>query len=117
MEHSDDILLSLGYCVFMLLIALLFKKFPPKEINYFYGYRTRRAMANQKIWKAANSYATAAMVKVCLISFIFPLLFYFLYPTLNLPLTIGANTLLIISTMWFTEKHLDKSFDKNGNPK
>ena len=32
-------------------------------------------------------------------------------------ITLGGNTLLVTSTLWFTEKYLDKDFDKNGNPK
>jgi len=117
MTGFEQFLVAMRYCIFMLILCYIFKKNPPKKINEFYGYRTRRAMANETIWKAANSYATAFMIKMCLYSFVFPVLGYLLFPDLNVIITITANTLLIVSVMWFTEKHLDKSFDKNGNPK
>lgn len=34
-------------------LALLF--FPPKKINSFYGYRTKRSMAGQEAWDYAQS--------------------------------------------------------------
>lgn len=34
----------------MISIGIGFKKYPPKKINGIYGYRTKRAMSNQKAW-------------------------------------------------------------------
>ena len=34
---------------------LLFRK-TPKEINYVYGYRTKRSMMNEETWRFANQY-------------------------------------------------------------
>lgn len=39
---------------FMLLIGIVFWKFPPKNINNFYGYRTTKSMLNQQNWDFAN---------------------------------------------------------------
>ena len=41
-------------CVLMLGIAWYYKKYPPKKISEFYGFRTRRTMANQDIWDKTN---------------------------------------------------------------
>ena len=38
-------------------------KKPPKEINGLYGYRTPRAMKNQKIWEYAQVYSAKVMMK------------------------------------------------------
>src|SRR5690606_26583074 len=39
------------------LTFLLFKSFPPKGINSWYGYRTPRSMKNQKRWNFAQKYS------------------------------------------------------------
>ena len=117
MEAQEQFLMALGYLVFMLVVSLIFVKIPPKKINYLYGYRTRRSMANQEIWKAANTYSARLMVKITLISMVFPPVLYFVYPEKNLLITIIIHTVLLLSTLVFTGKHLDKNFDKDGNPK
>jgi len=38
----------------MALIGALFKKNPPKRVNWFYGYRTSRSMKSQEAWDYAN---------------------------------------------------------------
>ncbi len=117
MEAQDQLFLAFGYCIFMLLVSFIFMKFPPKKMNYFYGYRTRRSMANQQIWRVANEYSAKLMVKITLISFALPPVLYFLYPQLNLLITIIIHTVMLLSTLYFTEKLLNKDFDRNGNPK
>ncbi|PHS67320.1 MAG: hypothetical protein COB12_04015 [Flavobacterium sp.] len=117
MEAQDQLLMSLGYLIFMLVMSFVFVKFPPKKINHFYGYRTRRSMANQEIWKAANTYSAGLMVKISLISLVFPPVLYFIYPKNNLLITIIIHTVLLLSTLFFTQKYLNTNFDKNGNPK
>tara|TARA_Y100000034_G_scaffold105927_1_gene133838 strand:+ start:189087 stop:189434 length:348 start_codon:yes stop_codon:yes gene_type:complete len=38
----------------LFLLSLIFKFFPPKKINNWYGYRTYKTMQNQDIWDFAN---------------------------------------------------------------
>lgn len=57
----------MGFWIFMLIMVLLipltmiffgwilFRK-TPKEINYLYGYRTKRSMMNEETWRFANQY-------------------------------------------------------------
>ena len=57
----------MGFWIFMLIMVLLipltmiffgwllFRK-TPKEINYIYGYRTKRSMMNEETWRFANQY-------------------------------------------------------------
>lgn len=117
MSSETELFYALGYCFFILLLFLLFKKFPPKTINHFYGYRTRRSMANEEIWQSANRYSLQIGVKLVCFSFIFPVLLYFIYPKQNFLVTVIANTALIVCILPLTEKYLDHFFDKNGNPK
>jgi uncharacterized membrane protein len=51
----------------LLILSLLFKYFPPKTINYWYGYRTIRSMKSSAAWNCANQYcANAFIVVACL---------------------------------------------------
>lgn len=57
----------MGFRIFMLIVVLLipltmlffgwllFKR-TPKEINYVFGYRTKRSMRDEETWKFANQY-------------------------------------------------------------
>lgn len=56
---STILILSGGIC---LIVGGLTKIFPPKNINVFYGYRTRRSKKNLKNWKFAQSYSAKVMI-------------------------------------------------------
>ena len=117
-QYSDQnqLYMALGYCAFMLLLGWLLKKFPPKKINHLYGYRTQRSMKNQATWEAANTYSTLVFFKISLYSFLIPVALYFLYPKLNVLITIITNTLLLLYVLYATEKDLKTRFDTQGNP-
>jgi len=117
-QYSDQnqLYIALGYCAFMLLLGWLLKKFPPKKINHLYGYRTQRSMKNQATWEAANTYSTLVFFKISLYSFFIPVVLYFLFPQLNVLITIITNTLLLLYVLYATEKYLKSRFDTQGNP-
>ena len=54
--------------------AIITYLFPPKKINYFYGYRTSRSMKNQKVWDFAQRFSSLKMMQggifLILISFL-----------------------------------------------
>ncbi len=47
-----------------ILAGLFMKTYPPKKINYLYGYRTRRSMKNQESWDFAQQYSAKEMIKL-----------------------------------------------------
>lgn len=47
----------------LFIISIIFWKFPPKKVNNLYGYRTPKAMQNQKIWDFANTIFNQAFLK------------------------------------------------------
>ena len=69
----------MGFWIFMFIMVLLipltmtffgwllFRK-TPKEINYVYGYRTKRSMMNEETWRFANQYCGKAWYLCGLIS-------------------------------------------------
>ncbi len=98
-------------------IGLLTKKFPPKKINWWYGYRTPRSMKNQDTWTEANRFASELSQKIgwvlITIGVAASIVFRKLY---------DANLILFFIFLMFsallmfvlTEKHLAFLFDKEG---
>ena len=115
MSDTGQLWWALGYCGFMMLLAFIIKRYPPKKINPFYGYRTKRSMLNPKTWEAANNYAARLMLQLCLYSFLIPAVTYLLIPEWNLLITIVGNTILILLVIFYTEKYLSIHFDENGD--
>ena len=113
--NSDQLWWALGYCAFMLILALVIRSKPPKKINHIYGYRTHRSMKNQKVWDIANSYSSELMVKFCLYSFFLHPIFYFILPEWNFLLTVIWKSVLIVIIYFYTEKYLKEHFDEEGN--
>ncbi len=113
---QNQLYMALGYCAFMLLLGWLLKKFAPKKINHLYGYRTQRSMKNQATWEVAHKYSSLVFFKVSLYSFFIPVGLYFLYPQLNVLITVVTNTLLLLYVIYATEKQLKTRFDTQGNP-
>lgn len=48
--------------IMLLLVSFIYFLFPPKNINYFYGYRTRRSMKSKTHWSLANKWAPRMMI-------------------------------------------------------
>jgi len=117
MTNEEQLYLALGYCTLMVFLAIIFKSFPPTKINSLYGYRTRRSMTNDTIWKAANTFWPNLFLKLNIACFILPGILYFTFPQQNLLTTVIINTVLVIAIIFITERHLNQSFDKDGNPK
>lgn len=59
--------------ILMILIGLLWKKQPPKQINRIYGYRTARSMQSQEAWDFAHAYHAKIWLVVGIVLLIFSL--------------------------------------------
>lgn len=65
MNRTDQLLLiPLVTGVIFMAAGFVLLKFPPKKINWFYGYRTPRSMKNQKRWDFAQNYSAREMIKL-----------------------------------------------------
>ena len=122
----------MGFWIFMFIMVLLipltmiffgwllFRK-TPKEINYVYGYRTKRSMMNEETWRFANQYfgkvwylcgLILAPLSVIAIAIVFG----------KGPGTVGTvggiitmlQMLPLIVAIVPTESELKKNFDENG---
>jgi len=54
----------------VLFVSFLWVKFPPKNVNYIYGYRTSSSMKNSYMWYWANFFSSRYLVFWCLINLI-----------------------------------------------
>lgn len=96
--------------------AYIMLKFPPKKINYLYGYRTKSSMKNQEHWHFSQIYSSKLML-YCgfgLIAFSgFGLLFKV---SIEKGVLISTVFLFIVTAILFikTEKAIKQKF-KNEN--
>ncbi|WP_442413943.1 SdpI family protein [Mesonia sp.] len=60
-----------------LLVGFLMNRFPPREINSFYGYRSAKSMKSQEAWDFAQAFSSKLMMKSGLFLVAFGLLGYY----------------------------------------
>jgi uncharacterized membrane protein len=53
--------------IFLFFVSMVLMLFPPKNINRFYGYRTKKSMKNIENWNFSNHFASIAffVISVC----------------------------------------------------
>lgn len=101
----------------LFIISIIFWKFPPKKINNFYGYRTPKAMQNEKIWTFANKTFNETFLKFSGFSFLAALLFA-TFSTEELtwqPMVFVALAILV--SIIKTERSLKDNFTDEGKKK
>ena len=108
----------------MLLFGWLFFRRTPKEINYVFGYRTKRSMRNEETWKFANQYFgklwyLCGLLSVPLSVIAMAIVFEKGTETMS---TVGfiitmIQTIPLVGAMISTEIALKKNFDENGRRK
>ncbi|MDL5045533.1 SdpI family protein [Oscillatoria amoena NRMC-F 0135] len=91
----------------IVIIAFLFKRFPPRRINHLYGYRTPRSMRNQEAWDCANTYSSNAIFIVALLTCVVQVISYALLDYKNSMLvSCGFLVLGLVAVIPLTESHL-----------
>ena len=92
--------------------ALITLRFPPKKINYLYGYRTATSMKNQQVWDFAQRYSGIKMLQIGLL--LIALSWVNLLLDLNDGWQVGIGLALVIISciclFFFTEKAIKKNF-------
>lgn len=103
--------------------GLLLMKNPPKKINSYYGYRTRRSVRSQETWDFAHYYFGKLWLVCGLVSL--PISLVPLCLVLGKSeqvisvaglIVLGIQTLLLLVTILLTERALKKNFDEFGRP-
>lgn len=93
----------------LLVLSLVLYRFQPKKINPYYGYRTKRSMANQQNWKLANEYSCRILVGLAVIlNSIQALAYILLSAQVAFLLVAGLMVLGLIAIIPLTESHLKR---------
>ena len=116
--------MGLLFPIVMILFGTMFMKSAPKKINYIFGYRTDMSMKNRETWEFAHKYIGKLWFRFGLLLIpitVIPMLFV-IGKTENIVGTVGLivgfiNTIVLIVPIFFTEKALNKAFDKDGKRK
>jgi uncharacterized membrane protein len=97
--------------------SLVFYFFPPKKINNFYGYRTKKSMLNDDIWSFANQQFNKSFIRYSFLGFLAALVLETIgsgkvtwQPMVILLFTLGATILK-------TEQSISQNFDEEGKQK
>lgn len=102
----------------------LLAKHPPKQINWAYGYRTRRSTKSKETWRFAQVYAGRLWMRLS-----WPMLAVSLavmgclygrpVDTISLwaGILVGVQTLAVVLTILPVERALKRNFDALGRPR
>ena len=93
---------------FLSVIALVYKVFPPKKINYVYGYRTSNSMKNIENWNLANKYSSNLMLIAMLLLLAVSSIFDF-FDIVATNWLIGLLLLSFAIMIFLTEKKIKQS--------
>lgn len=105
-----QISLLCGIC--LLAGAAIMYIFPPKKINWFYGYRTVASMKSQERWEFAQRYSTIQMAKASVFMIVISFT-GFLFPEAVVARLIGSFVITIAAVCYMfmtTERELKKRF-------
>lgn len=114
--HQIIVALFLGITVTVL--GWHYKTYPPKRINWWYGYRTKRTMANQEVWNYANKLGGKLVFNLGTFISVFGNLAAVVFSEVHFIIALLVIVLLGISAgFYWGETQLNTHFDKKGNPK
>lgn len=101
--------------IILIVVGFILLRYPPKEINSLYGYRTEKSMKSQEAWDFAQIFSSKLMIKAGVFLSLVGLLGYVLLEVsflLEVILASIAFTLGLCALFYYTESELDK-FPKN----
>lgn len=95
-----------------------YKTYPPKKINWWYGYRTKRTMANQEVWDYANKIGAKFIFNHGIFILIFGNLAAIVFSKEYFIIALLVIVLLGIAIGYYwCERQLNSYYDRKGNPK
>jgi uncharacterized membrane protein len=105
--------------VTLIVLGIIYKFKPPKEINRISGYRTPKSMRSQKTWDYAQKRLADTFPPLGLVLFLAITLdkLFLLFKQEYLSLfNVGLVLLALIVLIFVIEKELQENFDAKGNP-
>ncbi|SFA86906.1 SdpI/YhfL protein family protein [Bacillus sp. cl95] len=99
--------------ILMIIIGVFIKLKAPKQINFFYGYRTQRSMSSQEAWDYAQQllgkYSLRIGISLIPIGNLFLLILPFSLDVITL-INLGVGVICLLIPILFIEKELKKKF-------
>lgn len=109
---NEILIIHIAVASVLLFASCLMKIWPPKKINYLYGYRTARSMKNQRNWDMANRYGADFMMWAGITTVLIQILTYLLIGgNLSLHIPLGYYIVFIIISIIIIERQLIKKGD------
>ncbi len=105
--------------VALIVLGLIYRYRPPKEINKVSGYRTSKSMKSQKTWDYAQKRVADMFPRLGLALFIVISLNKLFLPFKKEYLSLfnlGLVLLALIVLIFIVERELQDKFDTRGNP-
>ncbi|MGX5817465.1 SdpI family protein [Chitinophaga lutea] len=100
-----------------LFMGFLIRKFPPRSMKTWYGYRTFSSTVNEATWHEANQYAAYVSRRLGLVLIPYGLLLAFFFSEqtdLFLYLTVTPVIIAALLLTGLTEWHLLQVFNEDG---
>jgi uncharacterized membrane protein len=99
--------------IFMVM-AIIMKKFPPRQINGIYGYRTSSSMKSQDRWDFSQIYSANEMIKLGFLLLLTSLLGLVLNLNEVSEIALGLVLMIIMVVLLVvrTEKAIQRKFGK-----
>lgn len=95
----------------VLLIGFILQRWPPRHVNWFYGFRTHYSMRNAENWHEGNRYYAKVILSIGFISLFISLICYFTMPLLaSLLVPLGIMLLLFMGSIVLTNQHLKRRY-------
>ncbi|MFD3000814.1 SdpI family protein [Pontibacter toksunensis] len=95
----------------VLLIGFILERWPPKRVNWFYGFRTHYSMRNLENWQEGNRYYARIILGIGFISIVVSLLCYYTLPLLlSLLAPLGVMLILFMLSIVLTNEHLKRKY-------
>lgn len=115
MHWNDPLFLCSGITgAGLLIITFIVKAFVPKEINDFYGYRTKQSKKSKEAWDFAQQHSGQLMIWVAIFNMILGVVGFSIGFSVGVGISISmiGLTVSFIYLFWDTEKELKEKFSE-----
>ncbi|WP_068838509.1 SdpI family protein [Pontibacter akesuensis] len=107
------LLLHLLPGLLLFIAGIIFRTWPPKQINWLYGFRTHYSMRDQPNWDEANRYHPTLLIGIGMIATLAGGLSYlFVPPKLGILLVVALMLVLLMGSIVLTNEHLKRKYGK-----
>ena len=111
--NSPALIILVSTGIIFIIAGLFLYRWPPKEINMLYGYRSKRSMRNQETWNFAQSLGGKSMIGAGVLMIILGVTFSLFTIGHTSSVVIGISLLILIAMFMFlvTEKIIKQKFE------